>query len=384
MKILFCNYEYPPLGGGGGVVNAFLARELAKRHQVTVLTSQGLGLPAESVSHGVRILRVPVYFRRQEAVANLLSMLMFLPSGILAGRHLVAHESFDLINTHFVLPSGPVGDKLSRQACIPHILSLHGGDLYDPSKRMSPHRHWLLKVWIRRMLIQADQVVGQSKNTIDNLHRYYNPEIRAILIPLGIPEPRIPVAERETYGFSRREVLLITIGRLVPRKAISQLIELMHLFKGQPVRLLIVGSGPQEAHLRGLCERLKVADQVVFCGFVDEEEKYRLLSISDVYVSSSQHEGFGLVFLEAMACGLPILCYDRGGQTDFLIHGQSGFLVKLNDWVGFSNQCQRLISDRFLRQEIGARNRQEVKRYFIERCAERYEELFQQVLEQKE
>ena len=70
MRILFCNYEYPPLGGGGGVINALLAEELATRHEVTVLTSRGMGLPAESVVNGVRIVRAPVFFRQKRVGLN--------------------------------------------------------------------------------------------------------------------------------------------------------------------------------------------------------------------------------------------------------------------------------------------------------------------------
>src|SRR3954453_13825963 len=80
MQILFANYEYPPIGGGGGVVMAALAAELTKRgHDVTVLTSQAFGLPGESVEDGVRVIRVPVFFRRHMAVANLPSMAAYLP-----------------------------------------------------------------------------------------------------------------------------------------------------------------------------------------------------------------------------------------------------------------------------------------------------------------
>ena len=108
MRILFCNYEYPPLGGGGGVINALLAEELATRHEVTVLTSLGLGLPPESIVNGVRIVRVPVFFRSQQAAANVPSMLAYLPMGIAAGRRLIRASQYDVINTHFVLPTGPV------------------------------------------------------------------------------------------------------------------------------------------------------------------------------------------------------------------------------------------------------------------------------------
>ena len=147
MRILFCNYEYPPIVGGG-VINATLAEELAKRHDVTILTSQGLDLPPEELLNGVRIIRVPVLFRRQQAAANLPSLLAFLPSGIQVGKRLLDRENFDVINTHFALPSGPVGQSLSRSASVPNVLSVHGGDLYDPSKWMSPHRHYFLRAWI--------------------------------------------------------------------------------------------------------------------------------------------------------------------------------------------------------------------------------------------
>ncbi len=93
MKILFCNYEYPPLGGGGGVVMAALARELARRHSVTVLTSRALGLPGgESMEGGVRIVRAPVFFRRELAVANFPSMLAYVPAADAARPDLAAHR----------------------------------------------------------------------------------------------------------------------------------------------------------------------------------------------------------------------------------------------------------------------------------------------------
>ena len=114
MRILFCNYEYPPLGGGGGVVMAALARELAQRHTVTVLTSRALGLPGESVEGAVRVVRAPVFFRRELAVANFPSMMAYLPMAGLRGLTLRGSGGFDVINTHFVVPTGPLGHALGR------------------------------------------------------------------------------------------------------------------------------------------------------------------------------------------------------------------------------------------------------------------------------
>lgn len=381
MRILFCNYEYPPLGGGGGVINALLAQELAHRHEVTVLTSQGLTLPECDVVDGVRVVRAPVFFRGAEAAASMASMLAFLPMGIRRGRHLLRRESFDVLNTHFVVPTGPVGDHLARFAATPNVLTIHGGDLYDPSKWTSPHRHAPLRLWIRSLLRRADAVIGQSRNTLENMSRYYAPGIEGERIPLGIRKPpERGAAARGDYGLSPSDTILVTVGRLIARKGLMQLLELMDHLRGENVRLLIVGNGPLEDDLKKETSARELGGQVRFLGRVEEAEKFRILRMCDLFVSSSQHEGFGLVFLEAMACQLPVVCYDHGGQTDFLEDRKTGHLVPLNDRGRFESSCRRLISDREARARIGQHNLQRVEEYFIQNCARRYEDLFERVV----
>ena len=381
MKILFCNYEYPPIGGGGGVVNAALAEELANRHDVTILTSRGLDLAPEELSNGVRIIRVPVLFRRRQAAANVPSLLAFLPSARKSGRQLLSRESFDVINTHFALPSGPVGQSLSRYASIPNVLSVHGGDLYDPSKWMSPHRHYLLRAWIRRLLKSADYVVGQSENTLANMRRYYSPEIPAALIPLGISRPSAVTGTREDYGLPGDATILVTIGRLVARKAVDQLVDSMVTLKSFGASLIVMGSGPEQGALSEKIVSLGLEDCVHLLGQVSDVDKVKLLGLSDIYVSTSQHEGFGLVFLEAMAQGLPIVCYDFGGQTDFLDDGLTGRLIELNNTDSFVRSTRELIEDRDRRAAFGKENLKRVEDFFIDTCAARYELIFDEVVE---
>ncbi|MFO7287399.1 MAG: glycosyltransferase family 4 protein [Gammaproteobacteria bacterium] len=379
MRLLFCNYEYPPLGGGGGVVNAALAAALAKRHEVTVLTSRGPGLEGDEIVDGVRVVRVPVLFRRSRAVASFASMLAYLGSGALAGRRLLAGRAYDVINTHFVLPTGPVGHALSRIGGVPNVLSVHGGDLFDPSKRSSAHRHAPLRALVRHLALAADAVVAQSQDTRDNLNRFYAPEIRPHVIPLGIAAPPRVSTSRAAHGVRSDDVVLIGIGRLVARKRFDRLIAAVAMLDPR-VKLLIVGEGPKESELRDQAARMGVADRVRFCGAVDDVTKYELLSISDLYVSTSDHEGFGLVFLEAMASGLPIVCGDRGGQRDFLVDGVTGYLVPPDDISGFVERCTRLIARPEERLAMGNANRARASSFFIDRCAERYEELFEAVV----
>jgi len=380
MKILFCNYEYPPLGGGGGVVNALLAEHLSQKHDVTVLTSAGFELPEEEMVNGVRVVRVPVYVRQEQAAANFPSMAAYMINGIKRGKALLASESFDIINTHFALPSGPVGHALAKFSGLPNVLSVHGGDLYDPSKITSPHRHWLLRTWIKFLLRKADSVVGQSSNTLENIVKYYDSNIDTKCIPLGINRPKFVPGSREQLGLSENDFVLVTVGRLVSRKGLDRMLGMLAKTKIDNMKLLVIGSGPLQEDLEACAVELGLADKVLFKGFVEEQEKLQLLQQADFYVSSSQHEGFGLVFLEAMAASLPVICYNHGGQSDFLENGKTGALLELNDESSFIAAIEELYGDKDRRKGISEYNKQKVESYFIESCSDRYEALFGDLL----
>jgi len=382
LRILFCNYEYPPLGGGGGVVMASLARELARRHEVTVLTSRARDLAGLESDHGVRVIRVPVFFRSQLAVANLPSMLAYLPMATVRGLRFGRRRPFDIINTHFAVPTGPVGQALAGFYRVPNVLSIHGGDLYDPSKKLSPHRHAGLRFAVRKLLLMADAVVGQSRNTVGHVEEIYGVARPVHLIPLGIDRlPPVTAVTREEFGLPRDAFVLVTVGRLVARKNMVQLVRALAASNCAAAHLLIVGDGPDAPEIRRAATDLGVGERVHLLGQVSDERKYRALATADVFASTSQHEGFGLVFLEAMAYGLPVLCYDHGGQTDFLVTGKTGHVLRLNDFDAFTQAIVDMYHNSQRRLNMGRYNRAAVEEFFIERCGERYEALFRETLE---
>lgn len=381
MRILFCNYEYPPLGGGGGVVMAALARQLARRHEVTVLTSRAGDLAAQEDDQGVRVVRVPVFFRRQLAVANFPSMVAYLPSGLARGLTLGRPLGFDVINTHFVVPTGPLGQALAHWHRVPNVLSVHGGDLFDPSKSSSPHRHAPLRAAVRVLLKAADEVVGQSRNTVQHVEEIYGVRRPVSLIPLGIERPpAAPHASRAAFGLPANAFVMITVGRLVARKATTQLVDVLAAARIPDAHLVIVGDGPDAPAIRQRAAELGMQDRVHLLGQLSESDKHAALSIADMFVSTSQHEGFGLVFLEAMAFGLPVICYDHGGQTDFLATAETGHVVRLNEVDAFTAAVRHMHADADQRRRLGQHNRQRVENFFIDSCAARYEAVFEAAL----
>jgi glycosyltransferase involved in cell wall biosynthesis len=298
------------------------------------------------------------------------------------GWFLGKRPAFDVINTHFAVPTGPVGQALAAFHRVPNVLSIHGGDLYDPSKKSSPHRHAPLRALVRRLLLAADAVVGQSRNTVGHVDQIYGVTRPVELIPLGIDRPpQISGVSRQEFGLDPKDFVVVTVGRLVARKNTVQLVQAVAASKCPSAHLLIVGDGPDAPAIRRAAAEAGIAHRVHLLGFVSDAQKYRALATADVFASTSQHEGFGLVFLEAMAFGLPVLCYDHGGQTDFLTTGKTGAVLHLNELPAFTQALADLQQNTQQRLDMGRYNRAAVEEYFIDRCGERYESLFREVIE---
>lgn len=376
MNILMFNYEYPPLGGGGGVIHALVAEELARRHRVVVVTSRASGQPAVETRDGVEVHRVPVLSRGDLSAATLLSLLSFPPGAWRKGAELLRRERFDVVNSHFAVPTGPGSLPVAKVGRIPHVLSLHGGDIYDPSKRLSPHRLPVVRGVVTQMMRRSEAVVAQSQNTRDNAWRYYGYRGPIEIIPLGIRQPRFAPATRAELGLPEDVFLAVTVGRLVKRKAIDVLLTALARPECAGVHLAVVGAGPELEPWRALAAALGIAERVRFLGRVSEEAKWQILACADVYASTTMHEGFGLVYLEAMAAGLPVITYDHGGQTDFLVDGVTGFLVPAGDPDRFVSALSRLAASPDLAARMRAENLRRAPSHRVEHCASAYEALF--------
>ena len=176
------------------------------------------------------------------------------------------------------------------------------------------------------------------------------------IIPHGLKEPVLPPFSRKELGLTDDQIVLVTVGRLIARKANHQLIEILSRINNPKLVLVLLGEGPARTPLLELAKRLRVENRVVMPGFVSEERKYQYLQAADVFVSTTGHEGFGLMYVEGMFCRLPIVTYDHGGQTDFLENGKTGFLVSLNDQDAFRQRLEWLIQKPEIRKTIGDYN----------------------------
>ncbi len=373
MKFLIFNFEYPPLGGGGGVATKQIAEELASRHTVTVVTTAYRGLPYRENCNGVDVVRVPVLGRRSLPTASLVSMLTFLPTATIVALWLGLRHGFTAINAQFVLPSGIPAVIVAKLLARPLVISFIGGDIYDPTKGVSPHRHAFLRWMIRLISRQAVLCTAISTDTKRRAQELHGVKSEIIVTPLGLIPAPVPGASRTELGMPEDKKIAVTIGRLIPRKSHEVLIDAVATIPD--LHLFLIGDGPLKRKLMNVVAEKGISDRIHMVGFVSEEKKQQLLRASDLYVSAAEHEGFGIVFLEAMEAGLPIVAVNEGGQTDFLAAGENALLVEPHNPTELAQSMRKLLTDSVLSERMAAANRQKVQSFYVEHTARSFEDV---------
>jgi len=242
---------------------------------------------------------------------------------------------YDLIHSHYWL-SGLVGRQLQQWWDIPHVTMFHtlgavknavDTGIREPEVRIKSEKE---------IIKDCHRIIAPTGREKDYLINYYNASPETIsIIPCGVNLDIFRIIEKEiarnSLGFNGEGIILF-VGRIVPIKGIDKLLmALNHLENIERLRLLVIGGDKncqdEVNRLRRLSKSLKIESSVTFLGLVEQEKLPYFYSAADVCVFPSHYESFGLVALESLACGTPVVATDVGGIRSVVRDGETGYIV---------------------------------------------------------
>ncbi|KAF0818783.1 MULTISPECIES: N-acetyl-alpha-D-glucosaminyl L-malate synthase BshA [unclassified Cytobacillus] len=364
-----------PTVGGSGVVATELGKLLAEKgHEIHFISSS---LP-------FRLKRMyPNIFYHQVDV-NQYSVFQYAPYDIaLASKmaEVIKREGLDLLHVHYAIPHA-VCAILAKQMSgtdIKIVTTLHGTDItvlgYDPS----------LTDAIRFGIEKSDGVTAVSKALISQTYDLIKPD-KSISAVYNFIDERIYRKTdshylKEEYGINPGEKVIIHVSNFRGVKRVPDVVKAFaKISEKVPSKLLLVGDGPEMSVICRLVNDLQLKDKVLFLGKQDNVEE--LYSISDLMLLLSEKESFGLVALEAMACGVPCIGTDVGGIPEVISDGETGYICTMGDITDISRKAAKLLTDEKLLKKFSSQSISLAKeRFSAGRIVIQYEELYYELLE---
>lgn len=280
----------------------------------------------------------------------------YVTAGTVAARRLGRRLGFDVVHVHWAIPHGIHGLVAARAAGAALVTTFYGAEIRWAERRFPPGRAFL------RWYARRSHLVAISESTRRMLAPYAGRPIDVIPYGVTLPEETSRPAPAETP-------VLLFVGRLVTRKGVDRLLQALAGIRNRNWRLEIVGFGPERERLEALVGELGLEDRVAFLGRLSDAElgaAYRRATCFVLPATVDEREdteGLGVVLLEAMSHGVPILATRRGGIPDIVIDGRTGFLVE-DDIAEIGAGVRRVLDDPRQAREMGERGRERVRAAF--------------------
>ncbi|MBW2092346.1 MAG: glycosyltransferase [Deltaproteobacteria bacterium] len=264
------------------------------------------------------------------------------------------NREYDLLHSHYWL-SGWVGEKIQGLRGIPHMIMFHTLGAVKNAVGVGEIEPELRVTTEKELAKSCNRIVAATAREKAELIRYYGAPLDSIsVVPCGVNlelfKPEDKKAARQQLGFNYLESIVLFVGRIDPLKGIDRLLEAKACLQNNPeFKLIIIGGDdhlkPEWLKLKRISRDLGLGDSVLFVGRVKQEDLSLYYSAADVCVVPSHHESFGLVALESLACGTPVVATKVGGIEDIVQEGKTGYLVTGDISRSLADRIATVLSD---------------------------------------
>lgn len=384
IRILFLNYEYPPLGGGAANANAYLLKAYQQYPNITVdlvTTSPDneghtLTLSPTIQVHSVAIGKTEHSLHHQSQK----DILRYTWQGYHYADALLKKNKYDVIHAFFSVPCGVMAWRLGKKYNLPYIVSLRGSDVPGYSERFS-----FIYIFLRPLICaiwrHASSVVANSQD-LKKLALQSAPQQLIGVIPNGVDTEKFtPGQLREPEG-----EWIITAGatRLTERKGLHLIIEALPALIAIEPKIIfeVMGDGSALEKLKQLAEDLGVQKHVRFLGRIPAENTPLYYSRAKVFILPSANEGMSNALLEALASGLPAIVTDTGGSSGLVESGKNGFIIT-RESTAIAGAVKKLLENEDVRLTMAASSRQRAEEQSWQTVGDEYVSLYNKLTEKK-
>jgi L-malate glycosyltransferase len=375
MKKLKIGITCYPTVGGSGVIATELGKMLADRgHEIHFITS--------SVPFRLNKIYPNIFFH--EVTVNNYSVFQYPPYDIALASKMAAviqEEKLDILHVHYAIPHA-VCAVLAREMSNENfkiVTTLHGTDITVLGEDSD------LTQAIRYGIDRSDAVTVVSNSLKQETIEKINPS-RAMQTIYNFVDSQVfkkfdTRNLKQSFGIQEEERVLIHVSNFRKIKRIPDVIEAFNKVRAQlPAKLLLVGDGPEKQRILELAKQSPYKKDILFLG--KQENIAELFNISDMKLLLSEKESFGLVLLEAMACGVPGIGTNIGGIPEVIEHGKDGYIVELGDTDAIARFAVELLSDEAKLEQFRKAAMESVQQKFHEeKVVQQYEALYAQLLE---
>ncbi len=359
-RTLLLSEIFPPMHGGSGRWFWEIYRRFSQ-DRITCLVGAHPEQLAFDVAHEMDVVRENLS-QSEWGILRLAGWKQYL-GNLKKLRRVVRERDVERIHCGRCLPEGWLAWLMKRISGIPYECYVHGEDVETAAS--SRELRWM----VQRILGAADRLIANSHNTASLLETQWNvPTERITVLHPGVDTQRFQPAARSDEA--RRELdwrhrtVILTVGRLQRRKGQDMLIRALPMIRDAIPNILyaIVGDGEERASLEELAETEGVRDAVRFLGGIDDAQMISAYQQCDLFALPNRAvgrdiEGFGMVLLEAQACGRPVLAGQSGGTAETMQLGETGVVVPCETPEPLAEAVAKLLLDPRTLDEMGAAGR---------------------------